>query len=78
MKCSYIHKLSCYIHISLTGSNTFEESAHYIKMKFENLNKRKDQKEIYTHLTCATDTNNIQVSYECSYLLTYLCQCCEV
>jgi hypothetical protein len=30
-------------------------------MKFENLNKRKDQKEVYTHFTCATDTSNIQV-----------------
>ena len=30
-------------------------------MKFENLNKRKGMKDIYTHFTCATDTNNIQV-----------------
>ena len=31
-------------------------------MQFENLNKRKDgQKEIYTHFTCATDTNNIRL-----------------
>lgn len=33
-------------------------------MKFESLNKRKDQKEIYTHLTCATDTNNIQFVFD--------------
>ncbi|XP_071551105.1 guanine nucleotide-binding protein G(i) subunit alpha isoform X2 [Panulirus ornatus] len=46
------------------GSNTFEESANYIRMKFENLNKRKDQKEIYTHFTCATDTNNIQFVFD--------------
>ena len=30
-------------------------------MQFEDLNKRKESKEIYTHFTCATDTNNIQV-----------------
>lgn len=48
----------------LTGSNTYEEASSYIRMKFENLNKRKDQKEIYTHLTCATDTNNIQFVFD--------------
>lgn len=46
------------------GSNTFEEAANYIRMKFENLNKRKDQKEIYTHLTCATDTNNVKFVFD--------------
>ncbi|KAG1686111.1 Guanine nucleotide-binding protein G(i) subunit alpha [Nymphon striatum] len=47
-----------------TGNNTFEEAAAYIQMKFENLNKRKDTKEIYTHFTCATDTNNIQFVFD--------------
>ncbi|CAG0883586.1 unnamed protein product [Darwinula stevensoni] len=47
-----------------TGSNTYEEAAAYIRMKFENLNKRKDQKEIFTHFTCATDTNNIQFVFD--------------
>lgn len=46
------------------GSNTYEEASSYIRMKFENLNKRKDQKEIYTHLTCATDTTNIQFVFD--------------
>ncbi|KAK4308890.1 hypothetical protein Pmani_019443 [Petrolisthes manimaculis] len=46
------------------GNNTYEDSANYIRMKFENLNKRKDQKEIYTHFTCATDTNNIQFVFD--------------
>ena len=46
------------------GSNTYEEASAYIRMKFENLNKRKDQKEIYTHFTCATDTNNIQFVFD--------------
>ena len=43
----------------VSGPNTYEDTAAYIQMKFENLNKRKDQKEVYTHFTCATDTNNI-------------------
>uniref|UniRef100_A0A182JVK3 Ig-like domain-containing protein n=1 Tax=Anopheles christyi TaxID=43041 RepID=A0A182JVK3_9DIPT len=47
-----------------TGSNTYEEASSYIRMKFENLNRRKDQKEIYTHLTCATDTSNIQFVFD--------------
>ncbi|CAH1784136.1 unnamed protein product [Owenia fusiformis] len=42
------------------GSQTYEEAAAYIQMQFENLNKRKDTKEIYTHFTCACDTNNVQ------------------
>ena len=46
------------------GPNTFEECADYIKMKFEDLNKRKGQKEIYTHFTCATDTSNIQFVFD--------------
>lgn len=46
------------------GSNTYEEASSYIRMKFENLNRRKDQKEIYTHLTCATDTSNIQFVFD--------------
>ncbi|XP_076280582.1 G protein alpha i subunit [Lasioglossum baleicum] len=46
------------------GTNTYEECASYIQMKFENLNKRKDQKQIYTHFTCATDTSNIQFVFD--------------
>ena len=46
------------------GPATYEDSAAYIQMKFENLNKRRDQKEVYTHLTCATDTNNIQFVFD--------------
>ncbi|CAB1445015.1 unnamed protein product, partial [Pleuronectes platessa] len=41
-------------------SNTYEEAAAYIQCQFEDLNKRKDTKEIYTHFTCATDTKNVQ------------------
>ncbi|XP_076824809.1 guanine nucleotide-binding protein G(i) subunit alpha-like isoform X2 [Clavelina lepadiformis] len=46
------------------GQNTYEEAAAYIQLQFEDLNKRKDTKEIYTHFTCATDTNNIQFVFD--------------
>jgi guanine nucleotide-binding protein G(i) subunit alpha len=49
---------------NLLGRNTYEEAAAYIQMKFENLNKRRDTKEIYTHFTCATDTSNIQFVFD--------------
>nr|CAB3249889.1 Gi1 G protein alpha subunit Gi [Phallusia mammillata] len=47
-----------------TGQSTYEEAAAYIQLQFEDLNKRKDTKEIYTHFTCATDTNNIQFVFD--------------
>lgn len=50
--------------VIILGSNTYEEAAAYIQLQFENLNKRKDTKEIYTHFTCATDTNNIQFVFD--------------
>ncbi|CAO2617168.1 Guanine nucleotide-binding protein G(i) subunit alpha-1 [Lemmus lemmus] len=45
-------------------SNTYEEAAAYIQCQFEDLNKRKDTKEIYTHFTCATDTKNVQFVFD--------------
>lgn len=50
--------------LPLTGDNNFEQAAAYIQLQFENLNKRKDTKEIYTHFTCATDTNNVQFVFD--------------
>lgn len=47
-----------------TGQNTYEMAGDYIRMKFENLNKRKDLKAIYSHFTCATDTNNVQFVFD--------------
>uniref|UniRef100_A0A8C9V388 Adenylate cyclase-inhibiting G alpha protein n=1 Tax=Scleropages formosus TaxID=113540 RepID=A0A8C9V388_SCLFO len=46
------------------GSNTYEEAAAYIQCQFEDLNRRKDTKEIYTHFTCATDTKNVQFVFD--------------
>ena len=50
--------------LSPAGTQTFEEAAAYIQMQFENLNKKKETKEIYTHFTCATDTNNVQFVFD--------------
>lgn len=47
-----------------TGGNTYDETSSFIQQKFENLNKRKDQKKIYTHFTCATDTSNIEFVFD--------------
>ncbi|KAG9485427.1 hypothetical protein GDO78_008476 [Eleutherodactylus coqui] len=52
----------CYPEYS--GSNTYEEAAAYIQCQFEDLNRRKDTKEIYTHFTCATDTKNVQFVFD--------------
>ncbi len=68
---SHVFRTVCDQHIeleptvlSIPGPNTYEEAAAYIQMQFENLNKRKDTKEIYPHFTCATDTNNVQFVFD--------------
>jgi GTPase SAR1 family protein len=40
-------------------SKDYESAANFIKEKFLSLN-REEGKDIYTHITCATDTQNIQ------------------
>ena len=45
----------------LSGQNTYEEASAFIQLQYEDLNKNKEEREIYVHKTCATDTNNIQV-----------------
>ena len=49
--------------MNFTGDNSFKETAGYIQMQFESLNK-KDTKEIFTHFTCATDTSNIKFVFD--------------
>nr|6FUF_B Chain B, Guanine nucleotide-binding protein G(o) subunit alpha [Homo sapiens] len=46
-----------------TGPNTYEDAAAYIQAQFESKN-RSPNKEIYCHMTCATDTNNAQVIFD--------------
>ncbi|XP_058855568.1 guanine nucleotide-binding protein G(i) subunit alpha-2 isoform X2 [Acipenser ruthenus] len=52
----------CYSEYS--GANKYDEASAYIQAKFEDLNKKKDTKEIYTHFTCATDTKNVQFVFD--------------
>jgi len=47
-----------------TGSNTYEAGTAYIQQQFERLNLRKHRKEIYSHLTNATDTRNIEYVFD--------------
>ncbi|XP_058047366.1 guanine nucleotide-binding protein G(t) subunit alpha-3 [Ahaetulla prasina] len=46
------------------GPNTFEDAGNYIKKQFLDLNIRKKDKEIYAHLTCATDTQNVKFVFD--------------
>ncbi|XP_007459499.1 PREDICTED: guanine nucleotide-binding protein G(o) subunit alpha isoform X3 [Lipotes vexillifer] len=46
-----------------TGPNTFTEAVAHIQAQYESKNKS-THKEIYTHITCATDTNNIQFVFD--------------
>ena len=48
-----------------TGPNTYEPALLFIQQKFESLNhKRRHEKEVYSHLTCATDTRNIEFVFD--------------
>ncbi|XP_023603277.1 guanine nucleotide-binding protein G(o) subunit alpha-like [Myotis lucifugus] len=46
-----------------TGPSAFTEAVAYIQAQYESKNKSA-HKEIYTHITCATDTNNIQFVFD--------------
>ncbi len=56
-------KNSVHLFIFPVGPNTFEAAAAYIQVQFES-KSRSPNKEIYCHLTCATDTGNIQVVFD--------------
>lgn len=45
------------------GPNSYEDASNYIKLQFEELNMKKGVKEIYSHLTCATDTKNVEIVF---------------
>lgn len=46
-----------------TGEQTYQEAAAFVQAQFEAKNKSND-KEIYCHMTCATDTTNIQFVFD--------------
>uniref|UniRef100_A0A8C4WPT9 Uncharacterized protein n=2 Tax=Eptatretus burgeri TaxID=7764 RepID=A0A8C4WPT9_EPTBU len=67
-----------------TGENTYEEASAYIKTRFENLNKSREREEkekrqrVFTHFTCATDTENVQIVFAVvseNIMLNNLIQC---
>jgi len=41
------------------GKNEYEEGVEFLREKFESKNKNVDR-HVYTHVTCATDTDNVQ------------------
>jgi len=46
------------------GSREYKECLEYISDQFEDLNKNKNSKKIYTHVTCATDKNNVHAVFD--------------
>lgn len=46
-----------------SGPDTFLEAVAYIQSQYESKNKSFN-KEVYAHITCATDTNNIQFVFD--------------
>ena len=48
---------------ALTGAQEYGEAAAYIQAQFEAKNKS-TAKEIYCHMTCATDTQNVQFVFD--------------
>ncbi|KAI9271313.1 G-alpha protein [Sporodiniella umbellata] len=42
------------------GGNSYDAACQYLHDKFTTVNTRADTKQIYTHLTCATDTKQIK------------------
>lgn len=49
---------------TLPGPNTYDDAGNYIKLQFLELNMRRDVKEIYSHMTCATDTENVKFVFD--------------
>ncbi|KAF7731656.1 guanine nucleotide-binding protein subunit alpha [Apophysomyces ossiformis] len=43
-----------------TGGDSYEAACQYLLQRFVSLNTRAETKQIYTHFTCATDTNQIK------------------
>jgi guanine nucleotide-binding protein G(i) subunit alpha len=46
------------------GPNTYAAGIEYILEKFSSLNKKRHIKELYSHLTCAIDTKNIETVFD--------------
>jgi len=44
------------------GKDEYEEGVEFLREKFESKNKNTDR-HVYTHVTCATDTDNVQAVF---------------
>jgi len=53
--------LSRFFH-EYAGDDSFEEASQFLEEQFQ-LRNRNPEKQIYTHVTCATDTNNISAVF---------------
>ena len=61
-KIKYIPLTVCFTEYD--GLDEYEEAVEYVRRKFELLNGGMVDREIHSHLTCATDTNNIRVVFD--------------
>lgn len=53
--------IKCTVNYShILGPNTFDDAAEYIRERFEGLNRNPKEKTVYSHLTNATDTENVK------------------
>ena len=50
--------------LASSGMNTYQDGVNFLRDKFVRLNRNPGRKTVYTHVTCATDTNNIQFVFE--------------
>ena len=42
------------------GENSYSQGVSYIQSRFENIDRSQREDDIYTHLTCATDTKSLE------------------
>lgn len=63
-RSTFKYDLNVSLHWSGPGPNTYEDAGNYIKVQFLDLNMRRDVKEIYSHMTCATDTENVKFVFD--------------
>lgn len=56
------HPLSTYFP-AYKGRNEFGEAAEWIQLQFQQKNPNPDR-QIYAHITCATDKNNVKMVFE--------------
>jgi len=46
-----------------TGDNSFESAAEFMTKTFVSRNRHPDKRAVYAHVTCATDTSNVQAVF---------------